>query len=134
MIDDPALTYARCLVCLVAEKSTGAMHDASAYLDELRRSAVELHLVRREIEDIFAGVPSAFSKADARVLNLEAPVGERAGLPGDKSILAFASPPAWVARLAKTSNASFVAANNHACDLGPEGLGVDARRIGRDPS
>jgi poly-gamma-glutamate capsule biosynthesis protein CapA/YwtB (metallophosphatase superfamily) len=88
----------------------------------------QVKVLANEIEDIVASIPSCFKNADARVLNLEAPVGERAGLPGDKSILAFASPPAWFGKLNASSKASaFVVANNHACDLGPEGLASTVR-------
>lgn len=83
----------------------------------------QVKVLANEIEDVFAGIPSCWSSADARVFNLEAPIGERSALPGDKSLLAFAAPPAWFARLLATSKASaVVVANNHSCDLGPEGL------------
>ncbi|MGZ3451319.1 MAG: CapA family protein [Polyangiales bacterium] len=88
----------------------------------------QVKVLANEIEDIVASIPTCFKNADARVFNLEAPVGERASLPGDKSILAFASPPAWFGKLNASSKASaFVVANNHACDLGPEGLASTVR-------
>ena len=59
----------------------------------------QVKVLANEIEDILAGMPSCFRAADGRVINLEAPVGERKGLPGDKTILAFASPPAWFAQI-----------------------------------
>lgn len=83
----------------------------------------QVKVLANEIEDVLAGLPPYFQSADARIFNLEAPIGERAALPGDKSILAFAAPPAWFGRLLTASKASALAvANNHACDLGPEGL------------
>jgi poly-gamma-glutamate capsule biosynthesis protein CapA/YwtB (metallophosphatase superfamily) len=83
----------------------------------------QVKVLANEIEEILAGIPAFWHAADARVFNLEAPIGERSDLPGDKSLLAFASPPAWVSRLLAASRASaVVVANNHSCDLGPEGL------------
>jgi poly-gamma-glutamate capsule biosynthesis protein CapA/YwtB (metallophosphatase superfamily) len=93
----------------------------------------QVKVLGNEPKEIFAGIPACWNNADARVFNLEAPVGERAGLPGDKSILAFASPPAWVAQMIEVSHANaLVVANNHSCDLGPEGLAAtvaEAKRL-----
>lgn len=93
----------------------------------------QVKVLANDIKEVFAGIPSCWNAADARVLNLEAPVGERKGLPGDKTILAFAAPPQWFADLYAASKASaFVAANNHSCDLGPEGLAAtvaEARKL-----
>lgn len=93
----------------------------------------QVKVLANDIKEVFAGIPSCWTSADARVLNLEAPVGERKGLPGDKSLLAFAAPPAWFADLFAASKANvFVAANNHSCDLGPEGLAAtvaEAKKI-----
>lgn len=83
----------------------------------------QVKVLGNDLAQVFARMPAYWAAADARVLNLEAPVGERKGLPGDKSILAYAAPPAWFGKLWSVSKASaFVVANNHACDLGPEGL------------
>ncbi|MBI2388975.1 MAG: CapA family protein [Deltaproteobacteria bacterium] len=93
----------------------------------------QVKVLANDIREVFAGIPACWNAADARVLNLEAPVGERKGLPGDKTLLAFAAPPAWFADLQAASKASaFVGANNHSCDLGPEGLAAtvaEARKI-----
>lgn len=103
----------------------------------------QVKVLANDIREVFAGVPSCWTAADARVLNLEAPIGERKGLPGDKTLLAFAAPPAWFADLMSASKANaFVAANNHSCDLGPEGLAatvaeakkVNAPIVGADES
>lgn len=83
----------------------------------------QVKVLGNDLAQVFARMPAYWAAADARVLNLEAPVGERKGLPGDKSILAYAAPPSWFEKLWSVSKASaFVVANNHACDLGPEGL------------
>ena len=83
----------------------------------------QVKVLANQIADIMAAAPSCWSRADARVLNLEAPIGERDGLPGDKTLLAYAAPPGWFADLyAGTHVSAFVVANNHACDLGPDGL------------
>ena len=93
----------------------------------------QVKVLANDIKEVFAGIPSCWTKADARVLNLEAPVGERKGLPGDKTLLAFAAPPAWFADLFAASKANaLVGANNHSCDLGPEGLAAtvsEAKKI-----
>jgi len=83
----------------------------------------QVKVLANGITDVMANVPTCWTKADARVLNLEAPIGERKGLPGDKQILAYAAPVSWFADLYAASHASaFVVANNHSCDLGPPGL------------
>ncbi len=83
----------------------------------------QVKVLGNDLSQIFARMPAYWGAADGRVLNLEAPVGERKGLPSDKSILAYAAPPSWFDKLWTVARASaFVAANNHACDLGPEGL------------
>lgn len=83
----------------------------------------QVKVLANDPKEIFAGVPACWTNADARVFNLEAPVGERKGLPGDKTILAFASPPSWVKQMVEASRVdALVVANNHSCDLGPEGL------------
>ncbi len=83
----------------------------------------QVKVLANEPKEIFAGIPACWTNADARIYNLEAPIGERKNLPGDKSLLAFASPPTWVAQMIEVSHANaLVVANNHSCDLGPEGL------------
>lgn len=83
----------------------------------------QVKVLANDPKEIFAGAPACWNNADARVFNLEAPVGERKGLPGDKSLLAFAAPPSWLKQMVEASHASaLVVANNHSCDLGPEGL------------
>jgi poly-gamma-glutamate capsule biosynthesis protein CapA/YwtB (metallophosphatase superfamily) len=83
----------------------------------------QVKVLANEPKEIFANAPACWNNADARVYNLEAPVGERKGLPGDKTILAFAAPPSWIKSMVEASRASaLVVANNHSCDLGPEGL------------
>ncbi len=83
----------------------------------------QVKVLANDPKDIFAGVPACWTNADARVFNLEAPIGERKSLPGDKSLLAFASPPSWVKQMVEASHVNaMVVANNHSCDLGPEGL------------
>ena len=83
----------------------------------------QVKVLANTIADVMSHVPSCWKSADARVFNLEAPIGERKGLPGDKTLLAFASPPQWFSDLNAASRASaFVVANNHSCDLGPQGL------------
>ncbi len=75
--------------------------------------------------EVLAAMPGYWGAADARVVNLEGPIGDRRALPGigDKHLLAYAGTPAWLDDLQKASRASaFVGANNHACDLGPQGL------------
>jgi poly-gamma-glutamate capsule biosynthesis protein CapA/YwtB (metallophosphatase superfamily) len=93
----------------------------------------QVKVLANDVKEVFAGVPRCWNDADARVLNLEAPVGERKGLPGDKSLLAFAAPPQWFADVLAAARASaFVVANNHSCDLGPEGLAAtvaEARKL-----
>ncbi len=77
------------------------------------------------MSETLARLPAFWGTADARVLNLEGPIGDRKALPGvgDKNLLAYAGTPAWLEDLLKSSRASaFVGANNHACDLGPTGL------------
>ena len=103
--------------------------------DAAPRTKIEIELAiagdviphRRVVEDdldaIFASVPSCWSRADARVLNLEAPIGGRVAGKGEEQLLVYASPPDWFGKLATASHASvMVAANNHSCDLGPAGL------------
>lgn len=83
----------------------------------------QVKVLANDPKEIFAGVNGCWGRADARVFNLEAPVGERKGLPGDKSLLAFAAPPSWLKQMVEASHVNvMVVANNHSCDLGPEGL------------
>ena len=85
----------------------------------------QVKVLANDINLVVAGMPSCWGRADARVFNLEAPVGERKGLPGvgDKNILAFAAPIDWFSAVYKATGASaMVVANNHSCDLGPPGL------------
>ena len=85
----------------------------------------QVKVLANDIHLVVAGMPSCWALADARVFNLEAPVGERKGLPGvgDKNILAFAAPIDWFQGLhAATKASALVVANNHSCDLGPPGL------------
>jgi poly-gamma-glutamate capsule biosynthesis protein CapA/YwtB (metallophosphatase superfamily) len=92
----------------------------------------QVKVLANDASQIMAGVPSCWTTADARVLNLESPIGERKGLPGDKTILAFAMPSAWFQSLYAASHASaFVFANNHACDLGPQGLADTVNEAGK---
>ncbi len=94
----------------------------------------QVKVLANDIADVFEGIPKCWASADARVFNLEAPIGERKGLPGDKTILAFAAPPEWFGKLYAASKANaLVVANNHSCDLGPEGLAAtvaEAKRVG----
>ncbi len=83
----------------------------------------QVKVLANAVADVMAGAPSCWNAADARILNLEAPIGDREALPGDKSLLAYAAPPSWFADLyAATRANALVVANNHACDLGAEGL------------
>ena len=85
----------------------------------------QVKVLANDIKLVVAGMPSCWGRADARVFNLEAPVGERKGLPGvgDKNILAFAAPIDWFSGVfAATKATAMVVANNHSCDLGPAGL------------
>jgi hypothetical protein len=85
----------------------------------------QVKVLANDIQQVVAGMPSCWGRADARVFNLEAPVGDRKGLPGvgDKTILAFAAPVDWLSKLhAATKATALVVANNHSCDLGPPGL------------
>jgi poly-gamma-glutamate capsule biosynthesis protein CapA/YwtB (metallophosphatase superfamily) len=82
-------------------------------------------VLANSMSEVLAKLPAFWGAADARVLNLEGPIGDRKALPGvgDKNLLAYAGTPAWLDDLLKSSRASaFVGANNHACDLGPVGL------------
>lgn len=77
------------------------------------------HVLESPLAPLLAGVPAWWHAADARVFNLEAPIGGRAGLEG----LALAAPPEWLAGVTAALHPSaFVTANNHSCDLGPEGV------------
>lgn len=92
----------------------------------------QVKVLANSVAEVMKGVPSCWNTADARILNLEAPIGERKGLPGDKKILAFAAPPSWFADLYAVSKASgFVVANNHSCDLGPQGLADTVSEAGK---
>lgn len=94
----------------------------------------QVKVLANDVAQIFSGAPSCWSTADARVFNLEAPIGERKDLPGDKSLLAFASPPKWVGELFAASRAdAFVVANNHSCDLGPQGLAATVDELSKIP-
>ncbi len=77
------------------------------------------HVLDAPVAALLAGMPAFWATADARVFNLEAPIGERGGLEGG---LALAAPAAWLGRVTEILHPSaFVAANNHSCDLGPDG-------------
>ncbi len=71
------------------------------------------------IVDALAPLAPLFSEADAVVANYEAATGEL-----DKKAfrLAYAAPPAWLASLPATGINAVTVANNHACDLGHEGV------------
>lgn len=60
-----------------------------------------------------------FAKADAVVANYEATTG---ALDKKAFRLAYAAPPAWLESLPKTGITAVTVANNHACDLGHEGV------------
>jgi hypothetical protein len=64
----------------------------------------QVKVLANDIQQVVAGMPSCWGRADARVFNLEAPVG-------------------WLGKLHDATKATaFVVANNHSCDLGPQGL------------
>lgn len=84
--------------------------------------------------DVVARLPACWGAADARVLNLEGPIGDRKALPGvgDKNLLAYAGTAAWLEDLSKATRASAMSgANNHACDLGPAGVASTLAEAGK---
>ena len=105
------------------DASDGAPREVRIDLTLAGDAIPQVKVLANDVARIVEGLPSSWGAADARVFNLEAPVGGRKDLPGDKSLLAFASPPAWVEGLVRSTRASaLVVANNHSCDLGAEGL------------
>ncbi|MFI5302291.1 MAG: CapA family protein [Polyangiales bacterium] len=107
-------------------------HAATIEVDLAGDVIPQQKVLANTIADVFANAPTCWRDADARVFNLEAPIGARESLTSDKSTLAYAAPPAWFADLYAASRASaFVVANNHACDLGPQGLADTAREAAK---
>ena len=85
------------------------------------------HVLEAPVAPLFAALPSFWAAADARVFNLEAPIGDRAGLEG----LALAAPPEWLGAITTALRpTAFVAANNHGCDRGPEGVAATVAHAG----
>lgn len=77
------------------------------------------HVLESPLAPLLSGMPRFWHDADARVFNLEAPIGERDGLEG----LALAAPPGWLGELTRSLRPSaFVTANNHSCDRDPQGV------------
>jgi poly-gamma-glutamate synthesis protein (capsule biosynthesis protein) len=88
------------------------------------------HVLEKPVHDIVADMPKSFFEATFRVFNLEAPVGDRKDLGGDKKALYYAAPESWVKDLVSETHASaLVFANNHACDLGPEGIANTVKAV-----
>jgi hypothetical protein len=85
--------------------------------------------------EILADMPAGWARADARLFNLEAPVGDRRALAPDLKTLAYAAPVSWFHDLVDASRATaVVGANNHACDLGAPGVeGTLAAARGKTP-
>ncbi len=87
-------------------------------------------VVRGDLDAMVAGLPQSFWAADARVLNLEAAIGE-APRGADPGLLRFYAPDAWSAKLVRTTRlAAVVAANNHACDRDADGLADSLTALG----
>ena len=77
------------------------------------------HVLDAPVPPLFAALPSWWSGADARIVNLEAPIGDGTGLEG----MALAAPVSWLRDVAESLHpTALVAANNHGCDLGPAGV------------
>lgn len=84
-------------------------------------------------EDLFVGVDAWFREADLAYLNLEGPLAD--GLPQQKcgpnssSCYAFQTPTRYVAALSGLGLDLASLANNHAMDLGPEGMASTLRTL-----
>ncbi len=79
-------------------------------------------IVRGDLAAMVARLPESYWSADARVLNLEAAVGD-APRGADPRLLRFYAPKAWTAKLVEATKAgAVVAANNHGCDREAKGL------------
>ena len=71
------------------------------------------------IESALAPLAGLFAKADAVIANFEAATGDA---PPKASRLEYAAPRGWLERLPKAGIHAITVANNHACDLGDDGL------------
>lgn len=141
---EPATTSSSSLASGITDAALEGASDADADASAVSKGPTQIDVIvggdaipqvkvlANVIGEVMKGVPSCWGSADARILNLEAPIGERKGLPGDKQILAYAAPPTWFADLYAVSHASgFVIANNHSCDLGPAGLADTVSEAGK---
>lgn len=71
------------------------------------------------IRDALAPLASTFASADAAIANYEAATGT---LDAKAARLEYAAPPGWLEELPQAGLEAITVANNHACDLGEEGL------------
>ncbi|NOU32405.1 MAG: hypothetical protein HOO96_31250 [Polyangiaceae bacterium] len=121
-----AATPAAALTAGVAAAPTPVSLDVAFAGDVIPHDAI----VRGELATMVARLPQSYWSADARVLNLEAAIGE---VPrgADPRLLRFYAPKAWASGLvAATKVGTVVAANNHGCDRDAEGLGDTLTALG----
>jgi len=76
-------------------------------------------IAEASLEAALAPLGGLFRSADAVVANFEAATGE-IGRRGPR--LAYAAPRGWLGALPRSHVSAITVANNHACDLGDEGL------------
>jgi hypothetical protein len=112
--------------------SSAGLAGASVALDVVFAGDVIPHdaILHGDLAAMVARLPDSYWSADARVLNLEAAVGE-APRNADPRLLRFFAPKAWSAKLVEaTKVGTVVAANNHGCDRDAEGLGDTLTALG----